>query len=187
MKPSVKVALVCSLISIGITLVFFYSGKSDVWFAKGALVNLFLLISAIGVGVFLYKKSEGFSEKGFVDDLKMAMQGGIVFTIMVSGFTYFYYSKIEVNLLEDFRQEKLAEKKALIPNEAAYLEMQKTNPNYKDKTYMDFMENEEDKGSFSMNAKIITLFHSILGMLFSVVFSIFVTITKSPLSMFGLY
>ena len=176
MKPSVKVALICSVISAGIMLVFFYNGKSDIWFSSGALVNIFLLLISIGVGVFLSKKKQSFTESPVLEDFKVTMQGGIVFTIMISLFTYFYYSNIEVNLLEKFKVEKLKEKHELIPNEAAYIEMQKNNPNYKDRTYMDFIENEEDKGHFSMNAGIIGLGHAVVGMILTLFFSIFVTL-----------
>ena len=176
MKPSVKVALICSVISIGIMLGFYCQGKSELWFNKGALINLFLLVSSISVGVFLTRKKSNFNDTIFLDDFKVSMQGGIVFTLVISMFTYFYYSKIETNLLPNFRTEKMAEKKKLIPDEAAFLEMRKENVFYKDKTYMDFLENEEDKGVLSMNTMIITIFHSFLGLLLTVFFSIFVTI-----------
>jgi ABC-type lipoprotein release transport system permease subunit len=41
---------------------------------------------------------------------------------------------------------------------------------------MDFLENEEDKGNFSMNPTLISLIHTIVGMILTVFFSIFVTV-----------
>lgn len=176
MKIPVRVAFVCTLVSILITLTFFYLEKSEWWFNKGAMINMFLLLTSLSVGVFLTKKKEGYIERAFLEDLKVTMQGGIMFTVLISFFTYFYYSKIEVSLLEKFRVEKQEAKLALVPNEEAYLEMQKENIIYKDKTYMDFLENEEDKGNYSMNPTLIALIHTVVGMILTLFFSIFATI-----------
>lgn len=176
MKPSVKVAFVCSFITILITLGAYYNGKSELWFNKGALITLFLLMSSIAIGVFLTKKKDNYKANSFLDDFKVSMQGGIMFTILISIFTYFYYSKIEIELLPKFRMEKMASKKILIPNEAAFEKMRTENVFYKNRTYMDFLENEEDKGTGSMNPTIIALIHAVVGMLLTIFFSIFVTL-----------
>lgn len=176
MKPSVKVAFVCSLISIGITLGFFYSGKSQMGYEMAAFINLFLLLASIALGVFLFKKSEGFVDKSFLEDIKKAMQGGIVFTILVSGFIYIYHSKIDTSIIDAKVNVRLEYLIKNVPNEAAYLELQKDDPAWKDQTYMDYLENQEDLARGILSPIILMTMNLIVGMLLTVFFSIFTTV-----------
>jgi hypothetical protein len=176
MKPSVKVAFVCSLLSIGISLVFFFTGKSLLGYEVSAFINLFLLLTAIAAGVFLFKKAEGFEQKSFLEDIKIAMQGGIMFTILVSGFIYIYHSKIDKSIIDNKVQTYLEVINSNVPDELTYIELQKDDATWKDKTYMDYIENQEDQTRGFISAGSLALMNALVGLLLTIFFSIFTTV-----------
>ena len=176
MKPSVKVAFVCSLLSIGISLIFFFTGNSKLGYETSVFINLFLLLTAIATGVFLFKKAEGFAEKSFLEDIKMAMQGGVMFTILVSGFIYIYHSKIDSSVIDNKVQAYLDVINSNVPDEATYIELQKDDATWKDKTYMDYIENQEDQTRGFISAGSLALMNAIIGVLLTIFFSIFTTV-----------
>ena len=176
MKPSVKVALVCSLISIGISLSFYYSDNSVTGYEVGSFVNIFLLLTSIAIGVFVFKKKQNFEQRSFLEDIKIAMQGGIMFTILISSFTYVYHSKIDTSIIDAKVNVRLEYLVKSVPDEATYKELQKKDITWEDKTYMDYLENQEDLARSIISAGSLGLMNAVSGMLLTVFFSIFVTI-----------
>ncbi len=176
MKPPIKVALVCTAISIGIALTFFYTGNSEAGYNSSSFINLFLLLTSIAVGMFIHKQSENFAEKTFLDDIKIAMQGGIVFTVFVAGFIYIYHSKIDTSIIDGKVDALMEISNQNVPDEATYFELQQEDITWSDKTFMDYRENQEDQIRSMVSATAYALVHVVVGMLLTLFFSIFATI-----------
>jgi len=176
MKPSVKIAIVCSAISIGITLAFFYAGKFQQGYEVGPFVKLFLLLASISGGVFVVKKKENFIDRSFLEDLKYAMQGGIIFTLFVSLFVYYYNLKMDTSIIDAKVALRMENSDKNVPDEATYKLLQKDDRTWQDKTYMDYKENQEDQYRGFISAKAFALVHVVVGMILTLFFSIFVTI-----------
>jgi hypothetical protein len=176
MKPSVKVALICSLISIGIALGFYYSGQSLLGYELAGFINIFLLLISISIGVFLFKKGDDFSDKSFLEDIKIAMQGGVVFTILVSSFIYVYHSKIDTSIIDSKVNERMVYLMDSVPDETTYLQLQKDDITWQDKTYMDYLENQEDLARSIISAGSLGLMNALVGLLMTIFFSIFTTV-----------
>jgi len=179
MKPSVKVALICSVIAIGTMLGFYYSGNSEFGVRVEPFISLFLLLTSIAGGVFMFKQSENFLERSFLEDIKMALQGGIMFTILVSGFVYIYHTKIDASIIDTKVEAFIANVKKAVPDEKTYFELQLKYPEdktWQDKTYLDYMENQEDSARGFISPWSFSIMHTIVGLLLTVFFSIFVTL-----------
>ena len=157
-------------------MIFFFTGNSKLGYETSVFINLFLLLTAIATGVFLFKKAEGFAEKSFLEDIKMAMQGGVMFTILVSGFIYIYHSKIDSSVIDNKVQAYLDVINSNVPDEATYIELQKDDATWKDKTYMDYIENQEDQTRGFISAGSLALMNAIIGVLLTIFFSIFTTV-----------
>lgn len=176
MKPSIKVAVVCSFISVVITMTLHSFGKGVLAYEMSSFLNLFLLLAAIAGGLFLYKKSEGFSDKSFIEDIKMALQGGLIYTLLISGFVYYYHTKINTSIIDDKVDDYIEVISQNVPNEATFLEMKKGDKTWKDKTYLDYIENQEDSARGFISAFSLSIMHTVVGLLLTVFFSIFTTI-----------
>jgi len=176
MKPSIKIAFVCSIISIGATLAFFYAGKFQQGYQASPFINLFLLLTAISGGVFMYKKNENFAERSFLEDIKQSMQGGIMFTIFVSLFVYYYHSKMDTSIIDSKVEALMEMSDKNVPDVATYKELQKEDRTWQDKTFMDYKENQEDQFRSMVSAEAFALVHVVVGMILTLFFSIFVTL-----------
>lgn len=176
MKPSVKIAIVCSIISIGFTLAFFYAGKFQEGYEAGPFIKLFLLLSSIAGGVFVVKKKENFIERSFLEDFKYAMQGGIIFTILVSLFVYYYNLKMDTSIIDKKVALRMENSNKNVPDETTYKLLQKDDPTWQDKTFMDYKENQEDQFRGFISAKAFALVHVVVGMMLTLFFSVFVTL-----------
>ncbi|MGV6861654.1 MAG: DUF4199 family protein [Putridiphycobacter sp.] len=176
MKPTVKVALVCVLISASITMIFFYAGKSEMGYEISNFINLFMLLTAISVGLFLTRKALKFAETNFLEDIKSAMQGGIVYIILMGLFLYVYHLKIDPSIVNQKREQRIELLDEIVPNEAAYLELQKEDATWKGKSYLDYLENQHDSISLFISAKFFAIANVIVGLILSVFFSVMTVI-----------
>jgi len=63
-----------------------------------------------------------------------------------------------------------------VPDEATYKLLQKDDPTWQDKTFMDYKENQEDQFRGFISAKAFALVHAVVGMILTLFFAIFVTL-----------
>jgi hypothetical protein len=75
-------------------------------------INMFFLLVAVAVGLYLHKKQEGFTQGNALSDIKASMQAGIPYAALVSLFIYFYYN----NINPDFVKHRVAEAEMTIQN-----------------------------------------------------------------------
>jgi hypothetical protein len=73
--------------------------------ASAVFLNILGLLTAIVVGLYLHKKNET-EESNALLDMKQAMSAGLPYVVLVGGFIYLYYSKIN----PECYQHQVAEK-----------------------------------------------------------------------------
>lgn len=176
MKTSVKVALSVSLVWIIINLIIYLIGFSREFFAIGILLNIFFLLASIAVGLFLSRKEKKFAETLFLEDFKVAMQSGIIYAIIISGFLYVYHNNIDTSIRQSLTDARIESLHNTYPDEESFKVLQESNPEWKDKNYDFFIEEQEDitKGIYS--AFSVFIFHLMGLFLFAMFFSFFGTI-----------
>ena len=96
-----------SLIWIIIVLVAFLVGRSNRFFLIGELLSLLLLLGAIFGGLFLTKKEKNYEVVNALEDFKVAMQSGLVYTLIVTGFVYLYHNQIDTAIKESFIAQRV--------------------------------------------------------------------------------
>lgn len=111
MKITVKVGVLVAFIFVAIKLIFSFAG----WFVGDiiptVLINMFLLLSSISVGLYLHKKQEGFSLGNAMSDIKAGITTGVSYGIVVVGFIYLFYAYIDPGFIDSMVEEKLVEYK----------------------------------------------------------------------------
>ncbi|MBD3638853.1 MAG: DUF4199 family protein [Crocinitomicaceae bacterium] len=145
MKTTVKYGLIFGLSWIIITMILFYADFSREAFLPLIMVNLFLLLMAIAGGLYMTKKEKNFEPGIFADDFKTAMQGGIIYAILISGFVYLYHWKIDTSIRDAIIQERITALHNAVPDSDTYEELQEDDPTWQDKSYDDYIENQEDQ------------------------------------------
>lgn len=173
MKPSVKVALLAVIISIAIAFIFLYSNHSYLWYSISSFIHIFFLLTAIAVGLFITKQKQGFAQQHFLEDIKVAMQGGIIYIILMGVFVYYYHSSLDTSIVDNKRQEWMQGVEENVPNEATYIELQAKDPTWKGKSYLDYIENQQDSAKMFISAKSIAIASVVVGLFLTLFFSIF--------------
>lgn len=176
MKTSVKVGLSVALVWIILTLFVYLIGYSKEFFATGILLNIFLLLSAISFGLFMTKKERKFEESLFLDDFKIAMQSGLVYTILIAGFIYLYHESIDTGIRQSLIEARDASLKETYPDAASFKVLQDTDPKWKDKNYDLFIEEQEDLTKDIYSSFSVFIFHMMGMFIFAMFFSFFGTI-----------
>ena len=176
MKTSVKTGIFFALIWIIIVLIAFLSNKSVDFFLISELLSLLLLLGAIFVGLFLTKKQNGYQKVNALEDFKVAMQGGIVYTIIITGFVYIYHNQIDPAIIQNFTKQRIELLHEQYPDEASYIELQKMDPKWKTFSFDDFIENQEDQTNSFIGSFFTSFFHLMILFMFSLFYSFFVMI-----------
>lgn len=104
MRITVKVGILFAIGWILVKLSMFGIGVKDA-FIPGALINMLFVVLAITVGLYLQKRKD-IDEGNTLRDIKNGMTAGIPYTIIISVFIYFYYSKID----PEYNKHQIAEK-----------------------------------------------------------------------------
>jgi len=176
MKTSVKVAFGISLVWIIVTLILFLAGFSKQAFVIGIMINLFCLLVSISLALFYTKREKNYDESFFLDDFKIALQGGIVYTLIISGFIYVYHEYIDSSIKDALVQDRVTALHEAYPDEAAYLKLQAVDAKWKDKSFDDFIENQEDQTKGIISSFSVFVFHLMGLFIFAMFFSFFATI-----------
>jgi len=176
MKTSVKAGLFFSLIWIIIVLVAFLMGRSIDFFLIAELLSLLLLLGAIFTGLFLTKKENDYNVVNALEDFKVAMQSGLVYTILVTGFVYLYHNQIDTSIKDSFISQRVAALHEQYPDEISFKTLQDQDPKWKGSTYNDFIENVEDQAETIVGPFFTSFFHLMVFFMFSLFYSFFVTI-----------
>lgn len=97
MRPSIKVALIFVGIWFSTRLLFFWLQLfQDAGGVKILVMwNILCLLLAISIGSLIEKRKENATDSTALGDIKRAMAGGMVYSVLVSGLIYILYSQID--------------------------------------------------------------------------------------------
>lgn len=126
---------------------------------------------AIAVGLYLTKKEKKWEIGIFADDFKTAMQGGIVYALLISGFVYLYHAQIDSSIIDVIVEERMDALHEAVPDSETYKELQENDVTWKGKSFDDYIENQEDQIRSVVSPNSIFVMHlmglSILAFLYS--------------------
>lgn len=107
MRPALKSALFFASTWIILKLLFYTFGvfQQDI-FIPG-LLNNFLLLVAIAIGIYFEKKREGLGQGTALSDIKNGMVAGAPYALIVSVFMFFYYGDINPSFTDDRLNERM--------------------------------------------------------------------------------
>jgi len=176
MKTSVKVAFGISLVWIIVTLIIYLSGYSRQAFVFGIMINLFCLLISISLALFFTKKEKNYETSFFFDDFKIALQGGIVYALVISGFIYVYHEYIDSSIKDALVEDRIEALHKVYPDDASYLKLQAVDSKWKDKSFDDFIENQEDQTRGIISSFSVFVFHLMGLFIFAMFFAFFATI-----------
>lgn len=176
MKITVKTGLFFALGWMLVKMIFFYTGLSQASIVPTIFINMFFMLSAISVGLYLHKKQEGFSQGNALSDIKSGMNAGIPYTLLVVAFIYLFYTQIDPGYVDQMVQEKLEAYKIGLNDPEELKLIRSSNEAFEVMSKEDIYKEMELSTKSTISAFSITTI-SLLGMmLLSTVYSILVTV-----------
>ena len=174
MKTSVKFGIFFALLWIIVVLCAFLTGYSVDFFLASEILSLLLLVVGIFLGLFLTKKENGYEKVNALEDFKVALQSGIVYTIIVTGFIYVYHNQIDPSVKQSFIDQRIEALHAEYPDQASYEVLQANDLKWETFSYDDFIENQEDQTTSFIGPFFTSFFHLMVLFMFSLFYSFFV-------------
>lgn len=174
MRVTVKVGLLFAAFWISIKMAMFGFGLRDSQ-VPGAMLNIFCLLLAISVGLYLAKRKSR-EKTNALDDIKSSMTAGLPYTLVVSGFLYLFYGNIDV----DFTNHKVSERITAIEKQLAepnvWAEFKQENPDYETYSKEQFFKEEKTKIEAANSPKAILVMSLLGGLMLGTFYSILGTI-----------
>ncbi|MFN5443808.1 MAG: DUF4199 domain-containing protein [Crocinitomicaceae bacterium] len=128
------------------------------------LLNIFFLLTAIALGLFFIKKKEGYLSGNIISDFKKAMGIGLPYTLIVSGFIYYYYATFNPMYVENKIQQTYDLIDASIDNPKKLVELKKQKPEFEVMS-KEQLRKELKKGPANMYSAKATGLLSLLSMM----------------------
>ncbi|MCE2712189.1 MAG: DUF4199 family protein [Cryomorphaceae bacterium] len=175
MRITVKSGVAAALFWIIFKLTLYFLGFSDETTFVAVLTNIFMLLSAISIGLYLQKRIDT-DETNAMVDLKNAMSAGVPYVLITSIFLFFFYSKINPG----YYAQKIAEKEYEIHqmvNDSAQLEKFKQEfPDAevmtKDQIEKKLIENNKKGASVGFTTTLTILSMLLLSTFYSIMITI---------------
>ncbi len=173
MRITVKVAIIFAALWILIKMSMYWLGMQDSQI-PGTLTNILCLLLAISVGLF-YEKLRAKEPSNALGDIKSAMTAGLPYTLIVSGFIYFFYGNIDADFTRHKVSERLVATEKQLENQETWDQFKADNPDYETYTKEQFFEEEKTKIEAANSPKAIFIMSLLGGLMLGTFYSILVT------------
>lgn len=127
MTKPYQVGLLFAFSFIIVKMIAYFSGIWLLEMKPFAMINMLFLLAAIAMGLYRYLKNDSVKGEDFMKEIKKAMQAGIVYTIVVSGFLFIYYNNIHTEFFSTIKKEQLDTLQKAIDNPVLLANMRRTN------------------------------------------------------------
>ena len=176
MKNKIKFSLLFAVLWIFFKLLLFWFGYAVSSVTPAIFGNIFCLLAAISIGLFIHKKNELLDKGNALNDIKKSLSIGMPYAVIVSIFIYFYYSKID----PQYNQRQIQKAQVLIDttlkNEVKFEQLKKENESFEVMS-KERIRKELIKGPKSFYTASATSLVSLLSlMMLSTFYSILLTI-----------
>ena len=176
MRITTKIGILLAFGWILIKLSIFGMGISSEESLKPSLfINMFLLILAITIGLYLQKRKD--TEDGNVlRDIKNGLSAGVPYAIIVSVFIYFYYSKIDADFTKHKIAESTMELKKVMEDPIKLKKLKDSNPDFEVMTEKQITKVVIKNSQSAFNPKSTAIMALSAMLLYSALNSIFISI-----------
>ena len=175
MRISIKVGMSLAALWVVAKLIMYLLGSGMDWYNTSALLNNFFLLSTIGIGLYLTKKKNGFEPVSFFEDVKQGIAGGIIYTLIVATFSWYYLDQIDSSYLDYRIDERMTLVVEQLSTDEQLKEYRIANPSAELKSREEIIEGIRQTTYGILNPKVQFVFLLMGFMLLSVIYSLLVT------------
>lgn len=176
MKVTIKTALICAAVWIGFKLLGYQLGWNiPDYTSLFVLTNILGLLVAVSVGLYLQKR-KGVEDDSMLTDIKNGMTSGVIYALVVCGFLYFYYEKID----PEYNQKMIAERemyfKTVVDDPVKLKELKASNKELEVMTKEEIIEEFRKTPQMLFSGTFMMTFGMLSMLVLSTLYSILVSI-----------
>ncbi len=176
MKVTIKTALICAAVWIGFKLLGYQLGwNTPDYTSLFVLTNILGLLVAVSVGLYLQKR-KGVEDDSMLTDIKNGMTSGVIYALVVCGFLYLYYEKID----PEYNQKMIAERemyfKTIVDDPAQLKELKASNKELEVMTKDEILEEFRKTPQMLFSGTFMMTFGMLSMLVLSTLYSILVSI-----------
>ena len=139
------------------------------------MINIFMLLASIAVGLYLQKR-RALSSSNALQDIKNGMTAGVPYIVIVCLFLFTYYNKIDPGFNEHQIAEAHAGIQKLMDSPDGFKELQDSNAEFEVMSREEIFENLKKGPEGFYSAKATTVVALLAMLLLATLNSIFITI-----------
>ncbi len=173
MRITVQTGLIFAAVWILIKMSMFWAGMADSQI-PGALINIFCLLLAISIGLYLSKRRRKEASNALTD-IKEGMSAGLPYTLIISGFLYFFYGNIDKEFTDHKIAERLTAMEKMLDTPGEWEQFKIDYPDYEMYSKEQFLKEEKKKIEAANNPRSIFVMSLLGGLMLGTFYSILVT------------
>jgi amino acid transporter len=185
-QPAIRFALICALVWIAFKYVIFISGKSIDLFDFTVMANNFMLLLTVSLAIFFTKKNDGFPDVRKRDDIKIGIKAGMIYTVVVVLFSYYYNANVDSSVLDERIAQRMEQLESAISTDAGLELYRERNTQAQTLSREQIMLKEREATLNFLNPRVSTLLLMMFFTLLTIFYSAFITLVIRKIYLPGL-
>jgi len=185
-KFAVQYGLACAVLWIILKMVVFFAGYAIDWFDFTVMANNFFLLTAVSLSIFMYKKYQKFQEVPRLEDIKIGIFGGMIYTVAIVFFSYYYNAKIDNSVLEDRIEQRVTQIAKAIESDENFATYKKVNSDAASYSRAQILERERESTRSFLNPRVSALLLMMFFTLLTIFYAFFITVVIRKIYIPGL-
>jgi hypothetical protein len=175
MRTTVKTGILFAIAWILVKLAAFGMGYSTESLVPLVFLNMFFLLAAISIGLFLTKRGNT-KKSSTLNDIKNGLTAGVPYAILIGSFLFLYYNNIDPEYNAHQIREKQMELKIQLDDPVSFVKLKASNEEFEVMTKEQIVEKSSESLKAFYNPKFTMTLTLLALLLLSTIYSIFVTI-----------
>jgi len=185
-QPAIRFALICAIIWMGLKYVIFISGKAIFLFDFSVMANNFMLLLTVSLAIFFTKKSKGFVDEPKREDIKVGIKAGMIYTIFVVLFSYYYNANLDSSILDVRVEQRVEQLEEAISTDEGLKLYRERNTQTQSLSKEQIIQKEREATENFLNPRVSALLLVMFFTLLTIFYAAFITIVIRKIYMPGL-
>jgi amino acid transporter len=185
-QPAIRFALISALVWIAFKYVIFISGKSIELFDFSVMANNFMLLLTVSLAIFFTKKNDGFPDVRKRDDIKIGIKAGMIYTVVVVLFSYYYNANIDSSVLDERIAQRMEQLESAISTDEGLDLYRERNTQAQTLSREQIMLKEREATMNFLNPRVSALLLMMFFTLLTIFYSAFITLVIRKIYLQGL-